>query len=63
MIGLCHCAKPILIEFLSPRIYVDHFQIIGMIMSWTVFFVRYDAILMIMNQIGCMLHLFWIYQH
>ena len=60
---ICHCEKLIQIEFLSPQIEVDHFQILGIILSWTVFWVHFDVIWIHLNQIGWMIHLCWLYYH
>ena len=39
LIRLCHRAKHIFTEFISPQIEEDHCQNIGIIPSWTVFWV------------------------
>ena len=57
LIGVCHCAELILIEFLYPRIELDICHIIVIVLSWMVFWVCFHIILMPLNQHGWMIHL------
>ena len=57
-IGVFYFLKLIFIGFLSPQIDGYTYHIIGIIMSWTLFWVDYDVILMNLNQLVWMLYLF-----
>ena len=46
--------------FFSPWVEVDHFQIIGIITSWTVLLGLSGWIWMLLNELGWILHLWWI---
>ena len=61
LIGVFHCAKRILVEFMSPQIEVDHFHIIGIILSWKVCWFLSGVILMPLNQLGWMIHICWLF--
>ena len=60
LIGVCHCAKRMLIEFLTPWIEVDNWQILGIFLSWKIFWVRSNVVWMLLNQLGWMIHIFWL---
>ena len=62
LIGLYHGVKCIWLDF-SFQIKVEHLQILLIVPLWTVFWVLPDVVLMILNQLDWMLHLWCLSQH